>query len=104
LDLIARDPVYASLPLTRARQFTTALGLQPAESPIVPVMLGPAEAALAASRMLADAGYLVAAIRPPTVPAGSARLRFTFTAQHPEAEVTRLAALVRDHVLPSVAT
>jgi 8-amino-7-oxononanoate synthase len=100
LDLIAREPAYAALPLTRARQFTAALGLPPAESPIVPLVLGQAEAAMAASRLLADEGFLVAAIRPPTVPPGSARLRFTFTARHPEAEVARLAGLVRDRIPP----
>ena len=50
----------------------------------MPVIVGEEEAALAASRMLADEGYLAAAIRPPTVPAGTARLRLTFTAQHPD--------------------
>jgi 8-amino-7-oxononanoate synthase len=100
LDLIAREPDYAALPLVRARQFTAALGLARAESPIVPLVMGPAEAAMAASRLLAEAGYLVAAIRPPTVPPGSARLRFTFTARHSEAEVARLAALVRERILP----
>jgi 8-amino-7-oxononanoate synthase len=100
LDLIAREPGYAALPLQRARQFTTALGLPPAASPIVPLLLGSAEDAMAASRLLAEAGYLVAAIRPPTVPAGSARLRFTFTARHQADDVARLAALVRARILP----
>jgi 8-amino-7-oxononanoate synthase len=99
LDLIARDPDYAALPLARARQFTAALGLPQAQSPIVPLVLGEVEPALAASRLLADAGFLVAAIRPPTVPPGTARLRFTFTARHPQAEVARLAELVRERIL-----
>lgn len=103
LDLIGRDPEYAARPLARARQFTTALGLPPVESPIVPLVLGEAEAALAASRLLAAEGFLVAAIRPPTVPPGTARLRFTFTAQHPEAEVARLAGLVQERILPRTA-
>jgi 8-amino-7-oxononanoate synthase len=100
LDLIAREPRYVALPLERARHFTAALGLKPAESPIVPLLLGPAEDALAASRLLADAGFLVAAIRPPTVPSGTARLRFTFTAGHRADDVARLADLVRSRVLP----
>ena len=65
----------------------------------MPVVLGEAEAALAASRLLEDHGFLVTAIRPPTVPAGTARLRLTFTAQHPDAEIERLAEIVRDRVL-----
>ena len=99
LDFIAREPDYTARPLARARQFTSALGLPEAESPIVPLVLGDAQTALAASARLADAGFLVAAIRPPTVPPGTSRLRFTFTAQHPQAEVDRLAALIKSHIL-----
>jgi 8-amino-7-oxononanoate synthase len=96
LDFIAANPDYAALPLARARQFCSALGLPEATSPIVPLVLGNAETALAASRQLAEAGFLVTAIRPPTVPAGTARLRFAFTALHSEAAVARLAEVVRD--------
>jgi 8-amino-7-oxononanoate synthase len=99
LDLIERDPAYAALPLAKAKAFADAAGLPEPASPIVPVVLGEAEAALAASRLLEDHGFLVTAIRPPTVPAGTARLRLTFTAQHPDAEIERLAKIVRDRVL-----
>jgi 8-amino-7-oxononanoate synthase len=61
----------------------------------VPLVVGDAEAALAASRRLEAEGFLVIAIRPPTVPAGTARLRFTFMAQHPESEIERLTEVVR---------
>jgi len=44
---------------------------------------------------LEQQGFLVVAIRPPTVPPGTARLRFTFSALHQEAEVAALAAAVR---------
>ena len=70
-----------------------------AQSPIVPVIIGEEEATLAASKMLADEGYLAAAIRPPTVPKGTARLRLTFTAQHPDDAIDRLADIVRERVL-----
>jgi 8-amino-7-oxononanoate synthase len=65
----------------------------------VPVIVGETEAALSASELLRDEGFLVVAIRPPTVPAGTARLRFAFTAQHPESEIERLADIVRQRVL-----
>jgi 8-amino-7-oxononanoate synthase len=95
LDLIEREPGYAALPLAKAMRFTSLTGLPEAQSPIVPLIVGEADAALAASRQLEAEGFLVTAIRPPTVPAGTARLRFTFTAAHPDSEIERLAALVR---------
>ena len=99
LNLIEREPGYAALPLAKAKAFARRAGLPEPVSPIVPVLLGEAEAALKASRLLEDHGFLVAAIRPPTVPAGTARLRLTFTAQHPDDEVERLAEVMRTRVL-----
>jgi len=98
LDLIERDPAYAARPLAKARAFTRRAGLPEAQSPIVPIILGSAEAALAASRALEHEGFLAIAIRPPTVPAGTARLRLAFTAAHPDSEIERLADLVRSRV------
>jgi len=77
----------------RFRVAAHALGVPLANSttPIQPVLLGSAAAALAAQRELASAGYWVVAIRPPSVPAGSARLRVTLSAAHTEAEIDGLA-------------
>jgi 8-amino-7-oxononanoate synthase len=99
LDVIEHDPAYAALPLAKAKAFTQLAGLPAAESPIVPVVIGDAAAALKASQALEQAGFLVVAIRPPTVPEGTARLRLAFTAAHPDAEVARLADLVRTRVM-----
>jgi 8-amino-7-oxononanoate synthase len=99
LDVIEREPVYAALSVAKAKAFTRAAGLPDAHSPIVPVVIGDEKTTLKASQMLMDEGFLVVAIRPPTVPAGTARLRLTFTAQHPDEAVARLAALVRDRVM-----
>jgi 8-amino-7-oxononanoate synthase len=99
LDLIGREPGYAALPVQKAKAFTKAAGLPEAQSPIVPVIIGAEEATLVASQMLAEEGYLAAAIRPPSVPAGTARLRLTFTAQHPDEQIARLAGLVRERIL-----
>jgi 8-amino-7-oxononanoate synthase len=98
LDLIAREPDYAALPLAKARAFTRRAGLPPAQSPIVPIVIGDAADALAASRRLEQEGFLAIAIRPPTVPEGTARLRLAFTALHPDEEIERLADLVRERV------
>jgi 8-amino-7-oxononanoate synthase len=99
LDIIEREPGYAALPVQKAKAFTQAAGLPAAQSPIVPIIVGAEEQTLAASRMLAEEGFLVAAIRPPTVPAGTARLRLTFTAQHPDDQIARLAAIVRNQIM-----
>jgi 8-amino-7-oxononanoate synthase len=99
LDLIAREPAYAARPLAKAKAFACSAGLPEPVSPIVPVVLGEPEAALEAARLLEEHGFLVTAIRPPTVAPGTARLRLTFTAQHPDAEIERLAELVRARIV-----
>ena len=91
LDLIEADPAMTEAPLAKARLFTRRLQLPEARSPIVPVILGSAESALAASAKLQEQGFLVIAIRPPTVPEGTARLRIAFSAAHNDEDVIRLA-------------
>lgn len=59
-------------------------------TPIQPVMLGTEQAALHAQRELSEDGFCVVAIRPPTVPKGSARLRVTLSAAHTESQVDAL--------------
>ena len=60
-------------------------------TPIQPVIVGGAAWTLALSEALMNAGFWVAAIRPPTVPAGTARLRITLSAMHREQDVDALA-------------
>lgn len=95
LDVIAAEPERVAAPLVKARRFTRALNLPEATSAVVPIVLGEADRTLAAARALEDQGFLAVAIRPPTVPAGTARLRIAFTAGHPDEEVDRLADAVR---------
>lgn len=92
LDILSNDPLLAAKPLQNARFFTSLIGLPEAQSAIVPLVIGEAEAALAVAGRLKEAGFLVAAIRPPTVPPGTSRLRIAFSALHEEADVERLAA------------
>jgi 8-amino-7-oxononanoate synthase len=94
LEIIENDPELTARPLAKARLFTSRLGLPEAVSPIVPIIVGSAEAALDAAQKLAAEGFLVVPIRPPTVPAGTARLRFAFTAGHADADILRLAEVV----------
>ena len=95
LDCMEADPARVAAPLAKARAFTRAANLPDATSAIVPVILGAPEAAMAAQATLEAEGFLVTAIRPPTVAEGTARLRIAFTAAHPDAEIERLADLVR---------
>jgi 8-amino-7-oxononanoate synthase len=78
-----------------AQQFragANAIGLDTGASAtqIVPVLLGSPEAAIAMSERLKRAGLWASAIRPPTVPAGTARLRLAFTAAHKDSDIDRL--------------
>ena len=68
------------------------LAVMPSTTPIQPLVLGGEAAALTASQRLAEAGYRVTAIRPPTVPAGTARLRITLSAAHTPQQVEGLLA------------
>jgi 8-amino-7-oxononanoate synthase len=99
IDLIEREPDRLAQPLAKAQAFTRAASLPSAQSAIVPVLIGEASAALAASQLLEAEGYLAVAIRPPTVPEGTARLRLSFSAAHPDAEIERLADIVRTRIL-----
>ena len=94
VDIIAADTKRVARPIALAKMFCKVVGLDKPESPIVPMIFGAEVAALGASAALEDAGFLVTPIRPPTVPAGTSRLRFTFTAEHTPAQVAALAAAV----------
>jgi 8-amino-7-oxononanoate synthase len=95
LDIIATDHELVRRPIARAREFTAALARPPAQSAIVSLVVGSAPRALDASAALRAAGFLVAAIRPPTVPPGTSRLRVTFSAAHTQEQVAALAAAVK---------
>ncbi len=77
----------------RLREGLAARGIAPGTggaTAIQPIVLGSEARALAASRSLEDKGFMVSAIRPPTVPAGTARLRITLSAAHEESQVDAL--------------
>ncbi len=95
IEVILAEPRRVASVLAKARAFTAAAGLPQAESAIVPILLGSAKAALAAQAALEEQGLLAMAIRPPTVPKGTARLRLAFSSVHPDAEIERLAAAVK---------
>ncbi len=79
----------------RLRTGLAGLNLIPAFGPIVAVVIGEASEAVAASEGLRKLGLFVPAIRPPTVPSGTARLRISLSASHTEAEVNQLSDALR---------
>jgi 8-amino-7-oxononanoate synthase len=86
----------------RFRDGARGLGLSTGASTtqIVPLILGSPEAALARSQRLREAGLWAVAIRPPTVPAGTARLRLAFTAAHEQSDIDRLLDVITEEDVP----
>lgn len=84
--------------ITYFRQQSLAQGLEllPSDSPIQPLMLGSEKRLLACAEKLNDAGILVGAIRPPTVPEGTSRLRITLNANHKQAEIDLLVEALKE--------
>lgn len=85
-----RERLRALIARFRGGAGQLGLKLLPSDTPIQPLVVGGSAAALAASAALEEQGFLVPAIRPPTVPAGTARLRITFSALHLPEDVDRL--------------
>ena len=75
------------------------LELMPSDSAIQPLVLGDEQRALNFSQELQQRGFLVSAIRPPTVPVGLARLRFTFSAIHSSRDIDNLLVAIDDVVV-----
>jgi 8-amino-7-oxononanoate synthase len=85
-----RERVLALTQRFRTAAARASLPLAPSTTPIQPLLLGEAAAALALSEALLQRGFWVVAIRPPSVPDGSARLRITLSAAHQDSEVDAL--------------
>jgi 8-amino-7-oxononanoate synthase len=100
LDIVRAEPWRRERLATLSRRLRAgaqALGLplhpetpDAPPTPIIPLLCGSAERALALSAALREQGILVTAIRPPTVPRGTARLRITLCAEHSDAHIDRL--------------
>ena len=106
LTIVEREPERP----VRARRLAVRLatGLRAAgyavpdpAAAVLPVIIGAPDAAMALSARLLDAGVLVTAIRPPTVPPGTARLRATVMASHTDVEIDRAAATFAAARFPS---
>jgi 8-amino-7-oxononanoate synthase len=91
-----RERLRALTARLRAGATRIGLPLQPVDGPIQPLLVGTPARALQLSAALLARGYWVGAIRPPTVPAGTARLRITLSAAHDEAAVDGLLAALAE--------
>ncbi|WAH59287.1 8-amino-7-oxononanoate synthase [Pseudomonas silvicola] len=101
LELLRREQWRREHLASLIRQFrhgAEQIGLRLVDSftPIQPILIGDAGRAVRLSQMLRERGLMVTAIRPPTVPAGSARLRVTLSAAHSEAQVQLLLNALAD--------
>jgi 8-amino-7-oxononanoate synthase len=100
VDLLEHDPELRPRLWRNIRRFVDGLqrlGLSArAQSAIVPVVLGTPPRAMAAAAFLRQRGILVKAIRPPTVPEGTSRLRFALSAAHTEAQVDRALEALKE--------
>ena len=100
VDLLEHDPELRPRLLRNVERFvagvrTLGFSAQPS-SAIVPLVVGTPERALAASAFLREREILAKAIRPPTVPEGTSRLRFALSAAHTEAQVDRALEALRE--------
>lgn len=89
-----RKKLAENVQLFRSQVESTGLNLLKSDTPIQPIVLGDSDCALAASGLLKGNGICVSAIRPPTVPVGSARLRITLTAEHTDEDIGKLTSIL----------
>lgn len=95
LEVLSETPFLPDAPMTKAKLLSDSLGLAAPQSAIVPILIGAPESALDAQRQLEDEGFLVGAMRPPTVPKGTSRLRITLNALISDEDVVNLANTIK---------
>lgn len=101
LAIVEREPERVTRLGETARQMRrqliqAGLRVEEGETPIIPIVVGEAEAAVRLAGRLQEEGLLISAIRPPTVPAGTSRLRLTVTAAHRPEELRAAAGKIID--------
>lgn len=95
VEIMQAEPELGKKALDNAKLFTSLLAMKDAESAVVPVIVKENDKALRISELLEKKGFLVAAIRPPTVPENSARLRFAFSALHEKKDIEAVAEALK---------
>lgn len=98
VSIIEQDTQLAADVMSKTREFTRGLGLDEPTSTIVPILIGEAKDAMEVQAKLLEDGFHVSAIRPPTVPEGSSRLRITFSAAHELDDIMSLVESLKKHL------
>jgi len=101
LDIIAAEPdrrhrLEQNAEMLRRRCRQMGLDIGPSQSYIVPIILGPSDTTTRAAQALFQRGLMVAAIRPPTVAPGTARLRISLMSEHTPEHIDRLCTALAD--------
>jgi 8-amino-7-oxononanoate synthase len=94
IEIITKDKKLGKKALENAQYFCNLIGTAKPQSTIVPIIIGDAFKALEISQKLKQNGFLISAIRPPTVEVGKSRLRITFCANHKKSDIQKLAKLI----------
>jgi len=99
LDCLRAEPSLPEQLLTRCQKVRAAIATQgwelpAARGPIIPLIVGDEATALRVAELLREAGHHAPAIRPPTVPTGSSRIRLTITLAHTDADLRKLIAVL----------
>ena len=95
IKIISKDKTLGGKSLANAEYFCQLLDLPEPKSTIVPIIVGEASKALEISQKLRQNGFLISAIRPPTVEVGKSRLRITFCANHKKNDIKKLSELIK---------
>lgn len=94
LKIIAKKNLGAQA-LKNAEYFCELMNLAQPQSAIVPIIIGDSQKVLAIAKKVAEQGILIAAIRPPTVAVGTARLRITFSSKHKKNQIKKLVEILQ---------
>jgi len=94
-----RDKLQELIDLFREQALQLDLKLMPSDTPIQPIIIGDEKACMELGEKLYADGLHVGAVRPPTVPEGTARLRITLSAEHSEADVHQLMTALEKHCI-----
>ncbi|MGI2261281.1 aminotransferase class I/II-fold pyridoxal phosphate-dependent enzyme [Shewanella sp. GXUN23E] len=97
---IRQQPLLDNIRLFRALCQQAGLSLLPSDTPIQPLLVGDNDTVMALAAALRQRGILVGAIRPPTVPVGSARLRITLSARHSRQDIEYLVSVLGELLPP----